>query len=91
GESSQPCGNCDTCLTPPQTWDATREAQMALSCAYRVQQASRVTFGAGQLIDILRGNATERVKQWHHETLSTFGIGSELSEAAWRSVFRQLV
>jgi ATP-dependent DNA helicase RecQ len=91
GESSQPCGNCDTCLTPPQTWDATREAQMALSCAYRVQQASRVSFGAGQLIDILRGNATERVKQWHHETLTTFGIGSELSEAAWRSVFRQLV
>ncbi|MET3449519.1 MULTISPECIES: DNA helicase RecQ [unclassified Ralstonia] len=91
GESSQPCGNCDTCLTPPQTWDATREAQMALSCAYRVQQASRVSFGAGQLIDILRGNATERIKQWHHETLSTFGIGSDLSEAAWRSVFRQLV
>ena len=91
GESSQPCGNCDTCLTPPQTWDATREAQMALSCAYRVQQASRVSFGAGQLIDILRGNATERIKQWHHETLSTFGIGSELSEPAWRSVFRQLV
>jgi ATP-dependent DNA helicase RecQ len=56
-----------------------------------VQQASRVSFGAGQLIDILRGNATERIKQWHHETLSTFGIGSELSEPAWRSVFRQLV
>ncbi|MCF2133308.1 MULTISPECIES: DNA helicase RecQ [Burkholderiaceae] len=91
GETGQPCGNCDTCLEPPATWDGTREAQMALSCVYRAQRASGFGFGAGHLIDILRGNATERVKQRRHDALSTFGIGAALSEAQWRAIFRQLI
>ena len=91
GEPSQPCGNCDTCLEPPATWDATRAAQMALSCVYRARQASGFHFGAGHLIDILRGNLTDKVQQRGHQRLSTFGIGAELSEAEWRAVFRQLV
>jgi len=87
GEEARPCGNCDTCLDPPQTWDATEPARKALSCIYRTGQR----FGAIHLIDVLRGKATERVAQWNHETLSVFGIGSDLDEATWRSVFRQLV
>ncbi|QOJ24939.1 MAG: DNA helicase RecQ [Gammaproteobacteria bacterium] len=81
------CGNCDVCLNPPQVWDATVEVQKALSCVYRTGQ----TFGAGHLIDVLRGNPTERVKEWHHDRLSTFGIGKDLPESAWRAVFRQIV
>lgn len=91
GEASEPCGNCDTCLEPPDSWDGTREAQMALSCAFRAQRASGFNFGAGHLIDVLRGNRTEKVLQRGHETLSTFGIGAALSEAEWRAIFRQLV
>ena len=91
GEESKPCGNCDTCLEPPATWDATREAQMALSCAFRAQRASGFNFGAGHLIDILRGNRTEKILQRGHEKISTFGIGSALSEPEWRAIFRQLV
>jgi ATP-dependent DNA helicase RecQ len=87
GESSQPCGNCDTCLAPPRTWDATDAARKALSAIYRTGQR----FGAVHLIDVLRGKATERVTQWAHDRLGVFGIGVELDEAAWRSVFRQLV
>jgi ATP-dependent DNA helicase RecQ len=91
GEASEPCGNCDTCLEPPDTWDATREAQMALSCVYRVARASGVHYGAGHLIDILRGNVTERVTQRGHQSVSTFGIGAALGEPEWRAIFRQLV
>lgn len=91
GETSQPCGNCDTCLEAPATWDGTREAQMALSCVYRVERMSGFYFGAGHLIDILRGNLTERVKHRGHEQLSTFGIGAALTEAQWRTIFRQLI
>ncbi|OLL29628.1 ATP-dependent DNA helicase RecQ [Burkholderia sp. SRS-W-2-2016] len=91
GESSQPCGNCDNCLEPPPTWDATREAQMALSCVFRAQRASGFHFGAGHLIDILRGNRSEKILQRGHEKLTTFGIGAALGEAEWRAVFRQLV
>ncbi|WP_153099208.1 DNA helicase RecQ [Paraburkholderia hayleyella] len=91
GELSQPCGNCDTCLEPPASWDATREAQMALSCVFRAQRASGFHFGAGHLIDILRGHRTEKILQRGHERLTTFGIGSGLSEPEWRAVFRQLV
>jgi len=91
GEASEPCGNCDTCLEPPATWDATREAQMALSCVFRARRASGFHFGAGHLIDILRGNRTEKVRERGHDTLSTFGIGADLSEAEWRGIFRQLV
>ncbi|WP_244815014.1 DNA helicase RecQ [Caballeronia sp. Lep1P3] len=91
GETSKPCGNCDTCLEPPASWDATREAQMALSCVYRAQKASGFHFGAGHLIDILRGTRSEKVLQRGHDKLSTFGVGASLSEPEWRAVFRQLV
>ncbi len=83
----QACGACDNCLNPPESWDATIAAQKALSCVYRSGQR----FGAGQLIDILRGADTERIRQFGHERLSTYGIGTELDVNAWRSVYRQLV
>ncbi|MEK6686626.1 MAG: DNA helicase RecQ [Pseudomonadota bacterium] len=81
------CGNCDVCLNPPQVWDATVEVQKALSCVYRTGQ----NFGAGHLIDVLRGNLTVRVKEWNHDKVSTFGIGKDLQERTWRAVFRQMV
>ena len=87
GEQSAPCGNCDTCLDPPRVWDGTEAAQKALSCAYRTGQR----YGAGHLIDILRGNATERVCALGHDELSTFDIGADLSDTQWRAVFRQLI
>ena len=87
GEASTPCGNCDTCLEPPQTWDATEAARKALSCMYRTGQR----FGAVHLIDVLRGRATDRTAQWGHQQLNVFGIGADLDEPAWRNVFRQLV
>jgi ATP-dependent DNA helicase RecQ len=91
GEPSQPCGNCDNCLQPPDTFDATEAARKLLSCIYRVQQASGMAFGAGHLMDILRGKPTDKVKQHGHDSLSTFGIGADLSETQWRSVLRQLI
>jgi ATP-dependent DNA helicase RecQ len=91
GEDSQPCGNCDNCLTPPAVWDGTDAARKLLSTIYRVQQHSGISFGAGHLLDILRGKATEKVKQFGHERLSTFGIGAELGEAQLRGVLRQLI
>ena len=91
GEASTPCGNCDNCLHPPETWDGTDAARKALSCIYRFHQQRGQSFGAGHLIDVLRGKATDKVAQFHHESLSTFGIGSDLSEAQWRSVLRQLI
>ncbi len=87
GEDAPPCGNCDNCLNPPQTWDATEAARKALSCVYRTGQR----YGAGHLIDVLRGELTDKVIERGHERLSTFGIGSELDEKRWRTVFRQLV
>ena len=86
-EHSAPCGNCDVCLEPPQVWDGTVAAQKALSCVYRTGQR----FGAAHLIDVLLGKQTERVQQWGHANLSTFGIGHELDEKVWRTVFRQLI
>ena len=83
----KPCGNCDNCLAPPRTWDATLAAQKALSCVYRSGQR----FGAGHLISILRGEDGERVRSLGHNTLSTFGVGAEYDERQWRSVFRQLL
>ena len=95
GEASQPCGNCDNCLHPPATWDATEAARKALSGIYRFAQQGRQfgppSFGAGQLIDVLRGKRTEKVAQFRHDQLSTFGIGADLSEVQWRAVLRQLV
>ena len=86
-EASAPCGNCDVCIEPPQVWDGTVAAQKALSCVYRTGQR----FGAVHLIDVLLGKETERVLQWGHRELSTFGIGTELDDKVWRTVFRQLV
>jgi ATP-dependent DNA helicase RecQ len=91
GEASQPCGNCDNCLSPPELHDATESARKLLSCIYRVQQASGTAFGAGHIMDILRGKATDKVKQYGHEKLSTFGIGADLSETQWRALMRQLI
>jgi ATP-dependent DNA helicase RecQ len=87
GEHIGPCGNCDNCLTPPETWDATLAAQKALSAIYRTGQR----FGAVHVIDVLRGKETERVLHWDHHRLGVFGIGADLDEATWRDVFRQLV
>ena len=91
GEASQPCGNCDNCLTPPATWDATEAARKMLSCIYRFHQNNGQRFGAGHLIDVLRGKVTDKVSQYRHEKLSTFGIGADVSEQQWRSVLRQLI
>ncbi len=91
GESGKPCGNCDNCLTPPEEWDGTDAARKLMSCIFRCEQMSGFSFGAQQIIDVLRGKATPKVQQFGHERLSTFGIGAELDAAQWRSVLRQLV
>nr|WP_255507763.1 RecQ family ATP-dependent DNA helicase [Ottowia sp. GY511] len=85
------CGNCDNCLHPPDTWDATDAARKLLSTVYRVQQASSISFGAGHIMDIVRGKASDKVAQYGHEQLSTWGIGSAYSEAQLRGVLRQLI
>ena len=87
GEASTPCGNCDVCADPPRVWDGTEAAQKALSCVYRTGQR----FGAGHLIDILRGNPTERVQRFRHDALTTWKVGADLSDKQWRAVFRQLI
>ena len=87
GEHSQPCGNCDVCLNPPQCFDGTVVAQKALSAALRTGQR----FGVSHLVDLLLGKTTEKIGQYGHDRLPTFGIGKELDERAWRGVFRQLV
>lgn len=91
GEASEPCGNCDNCLHPPATWDATEPSRKALSCIYRFHQNHGQRFGAGHLIDVLRGKTTDKVTQYRHQSLSTFGIGADLSEVQWRAVLRQLI
>ncbi len=91
GESSTPCGNCDNCILPPATWDATEAARKALSCIYRFHQNGGQRFGAGHLIDVLRGKATDKVSQHKHQRLSTFGIGADVTEQQWRAVLRQLI
>jgi ATP-dependent DNA helicase RecQ len=85
------CGNCDNCLHPPATWDATEAARMVLSTVYRFRQHSGLSFGAGHLIDVLRGKVTDKTTQHGHDALSTFGIGARLSEPQWRGVVRQLI
>ncbi|MET8244584.1 DNA helicase RecQ [Streptomyces sp. NPDC005202] len=85
------CGNCDTCLTPPETWDGTVAAQKVLSTVVRLQRERGQKFGAGQIIDILLGKRTGRVIQFDHDQLSVFGIGEELTEGEWRGVVRQLL
>jgi ATP-dependent DNA helicase RecQ len=83
----EPCGNCDNCLIPVKTWDGTDAARKALSCAFRTDQR----FGVVHLINVLRGKVTEKITQFNHHKVSTFGIGQDLSDGQWRSVFRQLV
>ncbi len=91
GQSSEPCGNCDTCLTPPDAWDGTVPAQKLLSTIVRLMRERNQRFGAGQLIDILRGKVTPRTTQHGHDRLATWGIGADLSEQQWRGVVRQLL
>ena len=85
------CGNCDNCLQPPEIWDGTEAARMLLSTIYRIKQQSGMSFGAGHVMDILRGKVTEKVSQYSHQTLSTFGIGAHFSEVQLRGVLRQLI
>ena len=95
GEASTACGAqqnaCDNCLHPPATWDATEAARKALSCIYRFHQNRGQRFGALHLIDVLRGKNTDKVAQYGHTSLSTFGVGADVSEAQWRAVLRQLI
>jgi ATP-dependent DNA helicase RecQ len=87
GERSGPCGNCDTCLIPPVSFDGTVPVQKLLSAVYRVDQR----FAAGHVIEVLRGVETERIKTWHHDSLSVFGIGADRSEQEWRAILRQAI
>ncbi len=91
GEESQPCGNCDNCLNPPAVWDGTDAARKLLSTIYRVHEVSRLTFGVGHLMDIVRGKATDKVRQFGHDQLSTFNLGAQYSENQLRGVLRQLL
>ncbi|KQN79547.1 MULTISPECIES: DNA helicase RecQ [unclassified Duganella] len=87
GEQSGPCGNCDTCLIPPVSFDGTVPVQKLLSAVYRVDQR----FAAGHVIEVLRGIETDRIKTWHHDSLSVFGIGADRSEHEWRAILRQMI
>ena len=89
--TDQDCGNCDTCLNPVDTWDGSVAAQKLLSTIVRLQRERNQQFGAGQIIDILRGKRTPRIEQHQHDELSVFGVGADLSERGWRSVLRQLI
>ena len=91
GEAAQPCRHCDNCLNPPQLVDATTAAQKLVSCIYRLQQKSGVSFGAQHVIDVLQGRANERIDKFGHTNVSTYGIGKEFSDAQWRAVLRQLI
>jgi ATP-dependent DNA helicase RecQ len=91
GEDIAPCGHCDTCQQPPPTWDGTEAAQKLLSTVVRLDRERRQHFGVGQIIDILRGHTTERTTRFRHETLSTWGIGGDLTMPQWRGVARQLL
>ncbi|MGP9681059.1 MULTISPECIES: DNA helicase RecQ [unclassified Brachybacterium] len=91
GQDSEACGNCDICLSPPQTWDATVPAQKLLSALIRLDRERGQKFGSGQIIEVLLGRENDRSRQSRHEELSVWGIGAELSEKEWRSVMRQLM
>jgi ATP-dependent DNA helicase RecQ len=91
GQQATACGNCDTCLSPPESWDGTIAAQKLLSTVFRLDRERRQKFGAGQVIDILLGKATPKVIQFGHDSLKVFGIGTELREGEWRGVVRQLL
>jgi ATP-dependent DNA helicase RecQ len=90
-QTGETCGNCDTCLTPPESWDGTIPAQKLLSAVYRLANERNQKFGAGQVIDILLGKTTPKVTQFRHDELTVFGIGTELKDTEWRGVVRQLL
>lgn len=91
GQTGEPCGNCDNCLTPPQGWDATVPAQKLLSAIIRLDRERRQHFGSGQIIDILRGRQNQRSTESNHEALSVWGIGQDLSASQWKGLVRQLL
>ncbi|WP_308259229.1 DNA helicase RecQ [Pseudonocardia sp. H11422] len=91
GQRGEPCGNCDTCLTAPETWDGTIAAQKVLSTVFRLDRERHQRFGAGQIIDILLGKQTAKVSQFDHDELTVFGVGTELRDSEWRGVIRQLL
>ena len=90
-EASEPCGNCDNCLNPPAVWDGTDAARKLLSTVFRAEQHSGFSFGSGHIMDIVRGKSTEKVSQYGHAKLSTFGIGANFTEVQLRGVLRQLI
>ncbi|MGP4021591.1 DNA helicase RecQ [Saccharopolyspora sp. 5N708] len=90
-DATTACGNCDTCLNPPESWDGTVAAQKLLSTVVRLDRERNQKFGAGQVIDILRGKKTTKIEQFRHDSLSVFGVGAELSDNEWRGVIRQLL
>jgi len=91
GQPSEACGNCDTCLAPPETWDGTIPAQKLLSTIVRLKRERNQSYGAGHVIDILLGKQTPRVTQYGHDSLATWGIGQDVAESEWRGVVRQLL
>ncbi|WP_024875158.1 DNA helicase RecQ [Saccharomonospora piscinae] len=91
GQDGAPCGNCDTCLSPPESWDGTVAAQKLLSTVVRLRRERGQKFGAGQIVDILRGKRTAKVSQHRHDELSVFGVGSDLADGEWRAVIRQVL
>lgn len=91
GQDGEPCGNCDTCLKPPESWDGTIAAQKLLSTVYRLLHERRQKFGAGHVVDILLGKRNDKVQQFRHDELTVFGVGADLKEAEWRGVVRQLL
>ncbi|OQS13861.1 DNA helicase RecQ [Nocardia donostiensis] len=91
GQPAEPCGNCDTCLTPPESWDGTVAAQKLLSTVLRLKRERGQSFGAGHLIDILLGKMNQKVQQYDHHELTVFGVGTELRDVEWRGVIRQLL
>ncbi|GAA2860984.1 DNA helicase RecQ [Microbacterium arabinogalactanolyticum] len=91
GQDSEPCGNCDTCLEKPDTFDGLVPAQKLLSTIVRLKRERNQAFGAGHLIDILRGSSNDRIRKMRHEQIATYGIGADLSDQDWRSVVRQLL
>jgi ATP-dependent DNA helicase RecQ len=91
GQESGPCGNCDTCLAPPESWDGTVAAQKVLSAVWRLKKERNQSFGAGHIVDILLGKRTAKVEQFSHHELSVFGVGADLTDGEWRAVVRQLL
>ena len=91
GEESGPCGNCDNCLEPPKMQEVTEDAKRLVSCIWRVNQAGGTAFGANYIVQVLQGEATDRILLNGHDKLSTFGIGKHLSAEEWRRILRQLI